>query len=107
FSGQVPSGLDLGAQDKAVLTLPFRAGDVGDHEIRVALTTPDGKQLVKEMTLGVRSNDPEVAVTRRFSLGASRFGRSPDRHVLGSVHQRSGPGRLPHHQNTAMAVRGM
>ena len=70
FTGQVPSGLDLAAQDKAVLTLPFRAGEVGDHQIRVALTTPDGKQLVKDLTLGVRSNDPEVAVTRRFSIGA-------------------------------------
>ncbi|MEM7614754.1 MAG: alpha-2-macroglobulin family protein, partial [Pseudomonadota bacterium] len=43
---------------------------MGDHDIRIALTTSDGKQLVKEVTLGVRSNDPEVAVTRRFSLGA-------------------------------------
>ncbi|MEO0370565.1 MAG: alpha-2-macroglobulin family protein, partial [Pseudomonadota bacterium] len=69
FVSDIPSGLDLGEGDKAVLALPFRAGDVGDHDIRVALTTPDGKQLVNEVTLGVRSNDPEVATTRRFSLG--------------------------------------
>ncbi|MEL7255008.1 MAG: alpha-2-macroglobulin family protein [Pseudomonadota bacterium] len=69
FVSDIPSGLDLGEGEKAVLALPFRAGDVGDHDIRVALTTPDGKQLVKEVTLGVRSNDPEVATTRRFSLG--------------------------------------
>ena len=69
FVSDIPSGLDLGAGEKAVLALPFRAGGVGDHDIRVALTTPDGKQLVKEVMLGVRSNDPEVATTRRFSLG--------------------------------------
>lgn len=70
FAGQVPSGLDLAEQQKTVLDLPFTAGEVGDHAIRVALTTPDGKQLVKSLKLGVRSNDPEVAVTRRFSLGS-------------------------------------
>ncbi|MEO0780227.1 MAG: alpha-2-macroglobulin family protein [Pseudomonadota bacterium] len=70
FLDQVPSGIDLAEREQVVLRLPFQAGDVGDHDIRIALTTPDGKQLVKEVTLGVRSNDPEVAVTRRFSLGA-------------------------------------
>ncbi len=70
FTGQVPSGIDLAAQGKEVIELPFTAGDVGDHPIRVALTTPDGKQLTKDLILGVRANDPEVATTRRFSLAA-------------------------------------
>ncbi len=64
----LPSGFDLGAQQKVVLRLPVTAGVEGDYELRVALTTPDGKQLIKTLTLPVRSNDPEIATTRRFSL---------------------------------------
>ncbi len=70
LSGEIPSGFELGAQGKAVLRLPVTAGDVGDHSIRVALTTPDGKQLTKNLTLAVRSNDPSTSATRRLSLAA-------------------------------------
>ncbi|MDQ2090975.1 alpha-2-macroglobulin family protein [Marimonas arenosa] len=70
LSGDVPSGLTLGEKEKATFSIPVVAGDVGDHAIRVALTTPDGKQLTKELTMPVRMNDPEVAVTRRFTLAA-------------------------------------
>lgn len=66
----IPSGFDLGAQEKVVLRLPVTASEEGDFEMRVALTTPDGKQLIKTLTLPVRSNDPEIATTRRFSLAA-------------------------------------
>jgi uncharacterized protein YfaS (alpha-2-macroglobulin family) len=69
-SGAVPSGFTLGDQAKAVFSVPVTAGDAGDHALRVALTTPDGKQLVKSLTLPVRSNDPEMSVTRRFTLAA-------------------------------------
>nr|WP_317056573.1 alpha-2-macroglobulin family protein [Roseovarius sp. W115]MDV2930196.1 alpha-2-macroglobulin family protein [Roseovarius sp. W115] len=68
LAGNVPSGLDLSAQEKAVLRIPISAKEVGNHELRVALTTPDGQQLIKDLTLGVRSLDPEVSSTRRFSL---------------------------------------
>ena len=70
LSGDVPSGIELGAQQKAVLRLPVTADDVGDHSLRVALTTPDGKQLTKALTLAVRSNDPAISTTRRLSLAA-------------------------------------
>ncbi len=70
LTGDIPSGLDLGAQEKVVLRLPVTAGDVGDHSLRVALTTPDGKQLTKQLTLGVRSNDPVTSRTQRLSLAA-------------------------------------
>lgn len=70
LTGAVPSGIELAEQEKQVLRLPITAGDVGDHSLRVALTTPDGKQLTKELTLGVRSNDPATSSTRRFSLAA-------------------------------------
>lgn len=70
LSGEVPSGIDLGSQEKQVLRLPFVAGAVGDHALRVALTTPDGRQLTKNLTLGVRANDPVTSRTRRLSLAA-------------------------------------
>jgi hypothetical protein len=70
LAGNVPSGLTLGENEKASFKIPVMAGGVGDHTIRVALTTPDGKQLTKELTLPVRVNDPEVAVTQRFELAA-------------------------------------
>lgn len=66
----VPSGFDLGDKAKAVFSVPVNAVEAGDHGLRIALTTPDGKQLVKSLTLPVRSNDPEMVVTRRFTLAA-------------------------------------
>jgi len=68
LGGNTPSGVELGKQEKATFSVPVTAGEVGDHSIRIALTTPDGKQLTKMLTLPVRSNDPAVSKTRRFSL---------------------------------------
>ena len=70
LAGNVPSGLTLGDQQKASFSIPVTAGEVGDHTIRVALTTPDGKQLTRELTMPVRLNDPEIALTRRLTLAA-------------------------------------
>lgn len=66
--GLAPSGVTLEEKGKAVLSVPVRAGDVGDHLVRVAMTTPDGRQLTKELRLPVRVNDPEVMRTSRFPL---------------------------------------
>lgn len=66
----VPSGITLDPQGKVTLSVPVTAGDAGDHTVRVALTTPDGRQLVKDLTLPVRRLDAEVAETRRFTLAA-------------------------------------
>ncbi|MYM55534.1 alpha-2-macroglobulin family protein [Thalassovita mangrovi] len=66
----VPSGVTLAEKGKQVLSLPVTAGEVGDHAIRVALTTPEGRQLIKDLTIGVRNNDPEVSLTQRFTLDA-------------------------------------
>lgn len=63
-----PSGFDLADQQKVTFEVPITAGDAGDYELRLALTTPDGRQLIKKLRLGVRSNDPEIAFTRRFNL---------------------------------------
>ncbi|WP_299349356.1 alpha-2-macroglobulin family protein [uncultured Shimia sp.] len=69
-TGDIPSGLTLEEQGTARITIPVSALNVGDHSLRVALTTPDGKQLVKELTLPVRANDPEISVTQRIELAA-------------------------------------
>lgn len=71
-SSAVPSGITLAAQQKQTLRLPVTGTDVGDHSLRVALTTPDGRQLVKELTLGVRNNDPATSLTQRFELAAGQ-----------------------------------
>ncbi len=70
LAGEVSSGFDLGAGQKQSFRLPITAGEVGDHGIRIALTTPDGRQLTKDLTLPVRANDPAVSETRRFELAA-------------------------------------
>ena len=70
LGGDVPSGFDLAEGQKQTFRLPITAGDVGDHAIRIALTTPDGRQLTKSLTLPVRSGDPAVSQTRQFSLAA-------------------------------------
>jgi uncharacterized protein YfaS (alpha-2-macroglobulin family) len=70
--GQVPSGLDLGDRAKAVFAVPVTAGAEGVQTITVALTTPDGKQLTKMLTIPVQSNDPVIARTSRLTLAAGQ-----------------------------------
>jgi uncharacterized protein YfaS (alpha-2-macroglobulin family) len=67
-----PSGVTLAEKGKAELTLPIRADQVGDHTIRIALTTPDGRQLLKDLTVPVRRNDPAISTTQRFDLAAGQ-----------------------------------
>lgn len=69
-AADVPSGLTLEDKGSARLSIPVTAGEVGDHSLRVALTTPDGKQLIKTLVMPVRANDPEVSVTQRIELAA-------------------------------------
>lgn len=66
----VPSGLSLAEGETAQLSIPVTASEVGDHTLRIALTTPDGRQLVKTLTLPVRANDPEISTTQRLTLAA-------------------------------------
>uniref|UniRef100_UPI0035665688 alpha-2-macroglobulin family protein n=1 Tax=Shimia sp. TaxID=1954381 RepID=UPI0035665688 len=69
-AADVPSGLTLADKATARLSVPITAGEVGDHSLRVALTTPDGRQLVKSLLLPVRANDPEISSTQRIELAA-------------------------------------
>ncbi|WP_435140365.1 alpha-2-macroglobulin family protein [Pseudopelagicola sp. nBUS_19] len=69
-AGVVPSGMTLAEKATQRLTIPIAAQDVGDHSLHVAVTTPDGKQLIKTLTLPVRANDPEISTTQRIGLTA-------------------------------------
>ncbi len=68
--GETPTQVILADGGSKTLSIPFTAREPGDPLITVELTTPDGKTLRKLLTMPVRDNDPEVAVTRQFSLGA-------------------------------------
>ncbi len=68
--GTAPASFVLEDGGKAVFEIPLRALAVGDPEISVAITTPDGRDLSQTLRMPVRANDPIVAQTRRFSLGA-------------------------------------
>ncbi len=66
--GEVPSGIDLAEHGKQVVSIPITAGEEGTDTIRVALTTPDGKLLTKDLTIPVQLNDPAIARISRFDL---------------------------------------
>ena len=66
--GDVPSGFDLGDKAKASFAIPLVAGEVGLQTIEIALTTPDGKQLKKTLTVPVQMNDPQVVRVSRLQL---------------------------------------
>ena len=67
--GDAPTIVRIQDQGSQRLSVPITAREIGDHLITVSLTTPDGKELRKVLTMPVRDNDPEVSVTRQFALG--------------------------------------
>ncbi|WP_212522706.1 alpha-2-macroglobulin family protein [Actibacterium sp. MT2.3-13A] len=68
----IPSGVTLTEQSKATLSIPVTADETGVQTLRVALTTPDGRVLTKELSLPVQVNDPETTRSSRFTLGAGQ-----------------------------------
>ncbi len=66
---EAPAIVVLADQGSERLSIPVIAREIGDHLITVILTTPDGKELRKVLTMPVRDNDPETSVTRQFALG--------------------------------------
>jgi uncharacterized protein YfaS (alpha-2-macroglobulin family) len=66
----VASQISIAQSETLSIDLPVEADAVGDHEINLTLTTPDGKSIAKSLTLPVRRNDPAVSTTQRFALGA-------------------------------------
>ncbi|WP_421905959.1 alpha-2-macroglobulin family protein [Mameliella sp.] len=71
-TGALPANVTLGKGEKTALEVPLTASAVGDHKIQIAVITPDGQRLTKDLTLGVRSNDPDVGTTRRIQLAAGQ-----------------------------------
>ncbi|RWR30225.1 alpha-2-macroglobulin family protein [Sinirhodobacter populi] len=67
--GEAPAEVTLEDQGRAVIEVPLTAPAAeGVHEIRVALTTPDGKRLDKTLTVPVEANDPTLSRQSRFDL---------------------------------------
>ncbi|WP_083445335.1 alpha-2-macroglobulin family protein [Ruegeria sp. 6PALISEP08] len=68
--GAAPTSFVLEDGGKAVFDVPITANVVGDPEIGVSITTPDGRDLSQTLRMPVRATDPVIAQTRRFALGA-------------------------------------
>ena len=68
--GAVPSQVNISESGALRLPLDLSARETGDHKITIQLSTPKGAVLQRVVTLPVRINDPEVATTRRFTLGS-------------------------------------
>lgn len=68
--GAAPASFVLEDGGKAVFEIPITASVIGDPEISVSITTPDGRDLSQTLRMPVRANDPVIALTRRFALGA-------------------------------------
>ena len=63
-----PMTVDVPESGRTQISLPLTAAAVGDHRIRLMLETPDGQQLTKQLTLGVRSLEPPVRAERQVRL---------------------------------------
>ncbi|WP_417809610.1 MG2 domain-containing protein [Thioclava sp.] len=70
--GAVPEGFDLAEGGKKTLSIPITALNAGLQTIDVVLSTPDGKQLSKQLSLPVQMNDPAISRTTRFDLAAGQ-----------------------------------
>lgn len=93
LGGDVPSGVDLEDLGKAVISVPVSADEVGVHKLRVALTTPDGRLLVKELNVPVIVTDPEISRQSRFSLAPGET-FSFDENVFAGLHAGTGSATL-------------
>lgn len=63
-----PEGVEITAGGRAVLDLALRPSEPGEHVYRVAVTTPDGEVITREVRLTVQRTDPETARSVRFEL---------------------------------------
>ena len=68
--GEVPTEFALAKGATAKFSVPITAGAEGLQSVSVSLTTPDGKQLTKELQIPVYNGDPEVSRTQRLELAA-------------------------------------
>lgn len=87
----VPEAITLEENGRVDLAVPLTAERIGDHELRVAITTPDGTRLEKPLLLAVRDSNPEIASTRRLSLAPGQS-FALDREIFAGL--RAGSGRV-------------
>ncbi len=81
--GEVPASVTLAEGGRAVLDLPLRPTEVGDHEYVITLTTPDGSSLTREVRLSVAHTDPEIARSTQFVLAPGESYRFSDDALAG------------------------
>ncbi len=86
---QIPATINLQQGEKVSYNVPIVAQDTGDFSVSIDLQTPDGSKLGKNLTLPVRSLDPEVSKTLRLSLGAGKT-LSLDDNLLAGFRQSEG-----------------
>lgn len=68
--GEHVSEFELAEGGKKVLSVPLAASTEGLQKLSVSLTTPNGKQLIKELVIPVQNGDPKVSRTQRLELAA-------------------------------------
>ncbi|MFA7434623.1 MAG: alpha-2-macroglobulin family protein [Gemmobacter sp.] len=77
--GAVPEGFDLAEGGRAVIEVPVSAEAAGLGRISVAVTTPEGRRLGRDLMLPVQAGDPAVTRTSRFDLAQGQtFTLGPD-----------------------------
>jgi alpha-2-macroglobulin len=81
--GDVSRTVTLSEGERAVLDLPLRPTAVGDHRYRIALTTPDGQVVTREVRLSVEHTDPETARSSQFVLAPGESFRFDDDALAG------------------------
>ena len=64
----LPEAFTLAEGGRTVFSLPFAADAPGVQTIALTLTTPDGRELRRELTVPVQFNDPVTAETLRLTL---------------------------------------
>lgn len=63
----------LGEGGRKTVLVPIDANEVGDSELRLALTLADGTSLIKTVPITVRDNEPPVAYTTDLRLAAGQI----------------------------------
>lgn len=76
--GAVPAAVTLAEGGRAVLEIELAPEVVGEHVYSVALSTPDGRVLSRDLRLSVQYTDPEIARSSQFTLGLGESFRFSD-----------------------------
>ncbi len=75
---EAPASVTLEDGGRAVIDIALAPERVGEHVYAVALTTPDGRVLTRDLRLTVQHTDPEIARSSQFTLGLGESFRFTD-----------------------------